>query len=348
MDILALVRDGVREVAALAAEEGGEAAAEPFQINLFWVIVAATTFILFFVLIREFALAGLQKTLDDRRERIEQGLKDAEQARRDRESAEQERLAALQEARREANEIINRAQKVAAGDARAGHRRHPRGARPAARSARPPRSRRRSSGPSRSCAVRSPTSPSLAAGRVVGDSMTSRPPAQARRGLPGRLRRRRVEQLMSRPVAAARRYAEAAFQVALAEDQLDRWKADLDAAVDMLGRPDVEPTVHSPAVPLTERVEIVRPAAGAPDRPRALRLVDPRGRARQGARPARASARSTPGSLNAHRGVVVATVTSAVPLTADETAAIRSRVEAMAGSRVELTHGGRTRTSSAA
>ncbi len=112
MDILALARDGVLQVAALAAEEGGEAA-EPFQINLFWIIVAATTFILFFVLIREFALAGLQKTLDERAERIEQGLKDAEQARRDRESAEQERLAALQEARREANEIINRAQKVA-------------------------------------------------------------------------------------------------------------------------------------------------------------------------------------------------------------------------------------------
>jgi F-type H+-transporting ATPase subunit b len=114
VDILTLVRDGVRQVAVLAAEEGGEAAAEPFQINVFWIIVAATTFVLFFVLIREFALAGLQKTLDERAERIEQGLKDAEQARRDRESAEQERLAALQEARREANEIINRAQKVAA------------------------------------------------------------------------------------------------------------------------------------------------------------------------------------------------------------------------------------------
>jgi F-type H+-transporting ATPase subunit b len=116
VDVLALIRDGVREVVALAAE-GGEATAEtapPFQINLFWIIVAATTFILFFVLIREFALAGLQGTLNERRERIEQGLKDAEQARRDRESAEQERLAALQEARREANEIINRAQKVAA------------------------------------------------------------------------------------------------------------------------------------------------------------------------------------------------------------------------------------------
>jgi F-type H+-transporting ATPase subunit b len=113
VDILALARDGVLQVAALAAEEGGEKA-EPFQINIFWIIVAASTFVLFFFLIREFALAGLQKTLDERAERIEQGLKDAEQARRDRESAEAERLAALQEARREANEIINRAQKVAA------------------------------------------------------------------------------------------------------------------------------------------------------------------------------------------------------------------------------------------
>ncbi|HEU0244923.1 MAG TPA: F0F1 ATP synthase subunit B [Candidatus Limnocylindrales bacterium] len=108
MDTFSLVRDGVRQVAQLNAE-GGEA----FQINLFWVIVSATTFIFFFFLIRELALGGLQKTLEDRRTRIEQGLIDAEQARRDRESAEQERLAALQEARREANEIINRAQKVA-------------------------------------------------------------------------------------------------------------------------------------------------------------------------------------------------------------------------------------------
>ena len=48
-----------------------------------------------------------------RRERIEQGMRDAEQASTDRESAEQERLAALAEARREANDILGRAQKVA-------------------------------------------------------------------------------------------------------------------------------------------------------------------------------------------------------------------------------------------
>jgi len=44
---------------------------------------------------------------------IEQGLKDAEQARRDRASAEAERVATLAEARREANDILARAQKVA-------------------------------------------------------------------------------------------------------------------------------------------------------------------------------------------------------------------------------------------
>jgi F-type H+-transporting ATPase subunit b len=114
VDVLALVRDGVRQAAALATEGGETAEPAAFQINIFWIVVAATTFILFFVLVKEFALAGLQQTLEDRRVRIEQGLKDAEQARHDRESAEQERLTALQEARREANEIINRAQKVAA------------------------------------------------------------------------------------------------------------------------------------------------------------------------------------------------------------------------------------------
>ena len=51
--------------------------------------------------------------LADRKARIEQGLKDAEQARSDRENAEAERVATLGEARREANEILTRAQKVA-------------------------------------------------------------------------------------------------------------------------------------------------------------------------------------------------------------------------------------------
>ena len=48
-----------------------------------------------------------------RRERIEQGLRDAEQARQRPRERGAERLAALAEARREANDILARAQKVA-------------------------------------------------------------------------------------------------------------------------------------------------------------------------------------------------------------------------------------------
>jgi F-type H+-transporting ATPase subunit b len=99
-----------RGAVALAAE--GEAAAG-LQINLFWIIVAALNFLILFVILATVAFGPLRRMLDERRERIEQGLKDAEQARHDRESAETERLAALQEARREANDILARAQKVA-------------------------------------------------------------------------------------------------------------------------------------------------------------------------------------------------------------------------------------------
>jgi F-type H+-transporting ATPase subunit b len=93
--------------AAPAAEAGG------VTINFFWVIVSALNFLFFFALIWMFAFRPLGAILTARRERIEQGLKDAEQARHDRESAEQERLATLADARREANDILARSQKVA-------------------------------------------------------------------------------------------------------------------------------------------------------------------------------------------------------------------------------------------
>ena len=51
--------------------------------------------------------------LSSRRTRIEQGLRDAEQAKTDRASAQAERTETLAEARREARELLERAQKVA-------------------------------------------------------------------------------------------------------------------------------------------------------------------------------------------------------------------------------------------
>jgi F-type H+-transporting ATPase subunit b len=106
---LLVVAAGIgHDAVRLAAES------EPlFQINVFQVVIAAANFVIFLALMWQFAFKPVAGMLEDRRQRIEQGLKDAEQARKDRESAEQERLATLAEARRESNEILARAQKVA-------------------------------------------------------------------------------------------------------------------------------------------------------------------------------------------------------------------------------------------
>jgi F-type H+-transporting ATPase subunit b len=107
VDLLAIASGLGRVAAQLAAEE------PLFQINLFQVLIAAANFVIFLALLWTFAFKPVAKMLEDRKARVERGLKDAEQARKDRESAEQERLAALAEARRESNEILARAQRVA-------------------------------------------------------------------------------------------------------------------------------------------------------------------------------------------------------------------------------------------
>ncbi len=109
MDILAVARPLSEQVAAFAAE-GGESG---LTINLFWIIVAALNFIIFALIAYRIVLVPVGKRLDERRERIEQGLQDADAARRDRESAADQRQAVLNEARREASEIVQRAQKLA-------------------------------------------------------------------------------------------------------------------------------------------------------------------------------------------------------------------------------------------
>jgi F-type H+-transporting ATPase subunit b len=110
VDFLAVTSEIGREVVRLTTEAEG---APLFQVNLFQVIIAAANFLLFLAIIWTFAFKPVSKMLADRRERIEQGLKDAEQARRDRENAEAERVATLADARRESNDILARAQRVA-------------------------------------------------------------------------------------------------------------------------------------------------------------------------------------------------------------------------------------------
>jgi F-type H+-transporting ATPase subunit b len=113
VDLLAVASVGgglTQGAIQLAQEEGAQAG---LQINLFWVIVSSLNFIVFAVVLYWLFGAPLGRMLGERRTRVEEGLRDADEARKSREAAEQERLATLQEARREANDILTRAQKVA-------------------------------------------------------------------------------------------------------------------------------------------------------------------------------------------------------------------------------------------
>ena len=142
---------------------------------------------------------------------------------------------------------------------------------------------------------------------------------------------------MARPTAAARRYAEAAFELATRDDALDALGGRARPRRRLVGRRrGRSASWTTPAIPLARAPGRRGPAARGPGRrrrpepgpaPRPARPVrDPPGR-RRGVQPppqppARRSSRpSSPAPL---------------PLTADETAAIRARVEAMAGTTVEL------------
>jgi len=84
-----------------------------FQLNLFWIIAQAGSFLLFLVILYLVAFRRISGVLEERRSRIEQGLRDADQARIEREQAATERLAVLSAARSEAEEVLARAQRLA-------------------------------------------------------------------------------------------------------------------------------------------------------------------------------------------------------------------------------------------
>jgi F-type H+-transporting ATPase subunit b len=104
--VAAGLSDSLVRLAAEGSESGG------LTINWFWVLVSLMNFAVFFYIVWRVVLVPVGARLAERRERIEQGLKDADAARRDRESAADQRQAVLAEARRDASDIVARAQKL--------------------------------------------------------------------------------------------------------------------------------------------------------------------------------------------------------------------------------------------
>ena len=134
---------------------------------------------------------------------------------------------------------------------------------------------------------------------------------------------------------AARRYAEAAFDLATRDDALDAYADGLELAASTLGQGTVLDVLRNPARPLRQRTNVVDAAIAGRVPDPVLKLVGllvERGRIDRLTDVAAEYRRL----LNEERGVVEALATSAAPLTGDETAALQRKVAQITGRTVDL------------
>jgi F-type H+-transporting ATPase subunit delta len=138
-----------------------------------------------------------------------------------------------------------------------------------------------------------------------------------------------------KPSTAARRYAEAVFELATRDDALDAYAEGLQVAAAMLERENVLEVLSNPARPLRQRAEVVDGLLASRVPEPILKLVGllvERGRVDRLGSVAAEYRRM----LNERRGVVDAVARTALPLTADETRALQQKVAGMTGRTVDL------------
>ena len=134
---------------------------------------------------------------------------------------------------------------------------------------------------------------------------------------------------------AARRYAEAAFEVALRDDTVEAWRADLETAAGVASDPRVGHLLANPAVPLETRTKMLETILGKAVSKPVLNLIGlmiRRGRIEELPKVAAEFRRLD----NARQGITIASATSAAPLSPDEIQALTERMETFTGGRVEL------------
>ena len=140
---------------------------------------------------------------------------------------------------------------------------------------------------------------------------------------------------MAQRDTAARRYAEAAFEVAQRDGAVERWRAELDAAAAIAADEQVGRILANPAIALETRTETAGSIFGKVVSKPVLNLIGlmlRRGRIEQLPRVAAEFRRLD----NARQGITLATATSAAPLSQDEVRALTARMEQLTGGRVEL------------
>ncbi len=134
---------------------------------------------------------------------------------------------------------------------------------------------------------------------------------------------------------AARRYAEAVFEIARDTNAFDPWQQALDAMAQLVADEQARMFFESPKVSNQQKRAVVERVLGQRLPPAALnlaRLLIERGRFTDADRIAAIYA----DLVREHRGVVVAEVTTAVPLDGSATDNVRRQLGAMVGKSIEL------------
>ncbi len=140
---------------------------------------------------------------------------------------------------------------------------------------------------------------------------------------------------MARRKSAARRYAEAAFQVAVRDDALDAWRKDLDTAAAVVGEERIGRALANPAIPLETRIATAEATFGRLVGPKVMNLLGlmlRRGRIQELPRLAAEFSRLD----DERQGIARASVTSTLPLEPDEVSALKERLASSTDRRVEL------------
>jgi F-type H+-transporting ATPase subunit delta len=140
---------------------------------------------------------------------------------------------------------------------------------------------------------------------------------------------------MARRESAARRYAEAAFEVGLRDDTVETWRSELEIAAELAGDERAVRVLANPAIPAERRYEVLADMLGQRVSTPVLNLVRlmlRRGRIDQLPRVAAEFRRLD----DARQGVTNATAVSAADLTRDEIQQLTERLEQQMGGRVVL------------
>jgi F-type H+-transporting ATPase subunit delta len=136
-------------------------------------------------------------------------------------------------------------------------------------------------------------------------------------------------------LAAGRRYAEAAFELAERDGTVDAWRKDLSAACELAQDERVARAIDSPAVGFVHRRKAVEALLGSHVSHMALNLALVLARRGRFSLLPQVSAEFDE-LVRRSRGIVAATVTTPAPLGAKDLAAVRAHVERLAGAKVEL------------